>query len=183
MEKSKLEEYYEELALKWKDEYKNRYRVPKITKIILSGSSNIKDNKSLKELYDDTLAIACQLPKTTNSKKSVAAFGTRAGQPIGVMVTLRRRSIYWFLSKLIIALSRDRDFKGFKSINYLNNKISMDLGIKERHIFPEVNTRMNNLGINIHIDSNCRKEEDFKKLITGITGIPMKGEIKHGNKR
>src|SRR5258705_13346398 len=57
--------------------------------------------------------VTGQKPVTRRSKKSIAAFKVRKGQPIATMVTLRGTRMWEFLDRLMnIALPRVRDFKG-----------------------------------------------------------------------
>ncbi len=57
--------------------------------------------------------------------------------PIGVKVTLRRKTMYEFLDRLInIALPKVRDFHGVPT--KFDQRGNYNLGIKEWAIFPEV---------------------------------------------
>ena len=95
--------------------YKNVMAVPKIQKVVVNmGLGEATANAKIIETGADELArITGQKPVTRRSKKSIAQFKVRKGQPVGTMVTLRGERMWEFLDRLMsIALPRVRDFKG-----------------------------------------------------------------------
>ncbi len=81
--------------------------------------------------------ITGQKPKVVVAKKSVAGFKLRKGQPVAVLVTLRKKRLYDFIQRLVTyALPRAKDFYGIKE-NNVDNKGNLNLGFKEATIFPE----------------------------------------------
>jgi large subunit ribosomal protein L5 len=95
--------------------YKNPHQVPKIEKVILNMGLGeaIENPKILDSAVEELTLISGQKPVVTRARKSIAAFKLREGMPIGCRVTLRRRRMYDFLTKLInIAIPRIRDFRG-----------------------------------------------------------------------
>ena len=78
------------------------------------GLGEATSNAKIIETGADELArITGQKPVTRRSKKSIAQFKVRKGQPVGTMVTLRGERMWEFLDRLVsIALPRVRDFKG-----------------------------------------------------------------------
>ena len=120
---------------------KNKYQVPKLTKIVLNMGLGLHatDNKKIKSCVEDMTLIAGQKAIVTKYKKSIANFKTRKGTNAGIKVTLRSQKMYEFLDRLInIALPRIKDFRGLspKAIDRAGN---YSFGIKEHIIFPEVN--------------------------------------------
>ena len=88
-------------------------------------------------VLDRLAKITGQKPSLRSSKKSVASFKVRQGDPIGVSVTLRGARMYDFLDKLVhIALPRTRDFRGLKA-TAIDDMGNITIGIKENTIFPE----------------------------------------------
>jgi len=156
--KSRLEELYKtkirpELYTELK--LKNTMEIPAISKIVLNVGVKeaVNDSKAVtlvKEIIDQ---IAGQSSAKTLAKQSIATFKLRKGIPIGVMVTLRRANMYFFLDKLInVVLPAVRDFQGVKPV--LDGCGNYNLGIKDWMVFPEVNydkiDRSRGMNITIH---------------------------------
>jgi len=110
----------------------NPNAVPAIEKIVLNvGMGDARNNVTrLEQVQDQLTRITGQEPVVTRAKKSVASYGIRQGDPVGVKVTLRGDVMHHFLQKLIhISLPRSRDFSG------LDPSIHED-GIYAAHISP-----------------------------------------------
>jgi large subunit ribosomal protein L5 len=111
---------------------------PRIEKVIVSSGVGKKRDKKQLELIEDRLArITGQKPAPRAAKISIASFKVRAGDTVGLQVTLRGARMFDFLDKLIhIALPRTRDFRGVpaKAIDDMGN---LTIGIREHTIFPE----------------------------------------------
>ena len=103
-------------ALKEQFGYKNIFSSPKIQKVVISvgtGSGMKKDRNKNTFVSDRLLKITGQKPSVKGAKQSIATFKIRAGDPVGVVVTLRGARMYEFLDKLVnIALPRTKDFRG-----------------------------------------------------------------------
>ena len=120
---------------------KNKYMVPKVTKIILNIGLGLSanDKKVLQNCVEDMSLISGQKPVITKFKKSISNFKTRKNMPAGVKVTLRKNKMYEFLDRLVnIALPRIKDFQGL-NVNGFDNFGNYTFGIKEHIIFPEIN--------------------------------------------
>jgi len=120
---------------------KNKYMVPKVTKIILNMGLGLSanDKKVLQNCVEDMSLISGQKPVITKFKKSISNFKTRKNTPAGVKVTLRKNKMYEFLDRLVnIALPRIKDFRGL-NVNGFDNFGNYTFGIKEHIIFPEIN--------------------------------------------
>ena len=120
---------------------KNKYMVPKFSKIILNMGlgEDASDKKKVQNCIDDMSLISGQRPAVTKFKKSISNFKTRKGSTAGVKVTLRSNKMYEFLDRLVnIALPRIKDFRGLY-INSFDNFGNYSFGIKEHIIFPEIN--------------------------------------------
>ena len=128
-------------ALIEKFKYKNVMEVPKLEKITINmGLGEAKDNTKLMETAVEELGlISGQKPVVTKSKKSIANFKLRQGNPVGAKVTLRGENMFEFADKFFnISLPRVRDFKGV-SKNSFDGRGNYSMGIKEQLIFPEIN--------------------------------------------
>ena len=94
----RLKEHYEnKIISEIKKEFslKNKYMVPKFTKVILNMGlgQNANDKKILKNCIEDIALISGQMPVVTKFKKSISNFKTRKGMPAGVKVTLRKNKM------------------------------------------------------------------------------------------
>lgn len=160
--------------------YKNVMASPKLKKIVLNVGTGtmMKKDKNRNEAIALRLSkITGQKPALRGSKKSIASFKVRQGDPIGVMVTLRGARMYAFLEKLInVALPRTKDFRGIsrKVVDDIGN---LTLGIKEHTIFPETADEdiKDVFGLSITVVSSAKtKKEGF--AFYELLGIPFKGE-------
>ena len=140
---SRLREIYEKKIVPELIEefgYKNKFEVPKLTKIVLNMGVGeaVSDKKKLDSAAADLTAIAAQKSVITKAKKSIATYRLREGQPIGTKVTLRGKRMYDFLDKLIVvALPRVKDFRGLSKSKF-DGRGNYAFGIKEHLIFPEI---------------------------------------------
>ncbi len=123
-----------------KDKFKltNVNQAPRLVKISVStGIGSIKDKKKVELIANRIEKITGQKVTKKGSKKSIAAFKVREGDPVGYQVTLRGDRMISFLDKLLnVALPRTRDFRGIsrRSVDEMGN---YTLGIREHSIFPE----------------------------------------------
>src|SRR5207253_2586317 len=103
---SRLRERYEKEvipALKKEFGYANVMAVPKIQKVVVNmGLGEATSNAKIIDVGADELArITGQKPVMRRSKKSIAQFKVRKGQPVGTMVTLRGERMWEFLDRLM----------------------------------------------------------------------------------
>lgn len=163
--------------LKEKFRYGNHMRVPRLTKVIINMGLGeaIENIKILDSAIEEIGIITGQKPVITKSRKSISNFKLRAGVPIGVMVTLRRANMFYFLDKLMaIALPRVRDFKGVSAKGF-DGRGNYTLGIKEQIIFPEINyDKIDKIkGMNITIVTTARTDEEGMELLR-LLGMPFR---------
>ena len=119
---------------------KNKFEVPKITKIVVNigVGEAAADSKKIDSASSDLATITGQKPIVTKAKKSIAGFKLRKGVNIGCKVTLRKNRMYEFLDRLVyIALPRVRDFKGLSKKSF-DKSGNYSIGLKEQIIFPEI---------------------------------------------
>lgn len=157
--------------------YKNALQAPRLKKVVVNMGVGeaIQDVKMLEKSMEELAMITGQKPLMTRSKKAIANFKIRQGQPIGCRVTLRRQRMYEFLDRLIsVALPRIRDFRGLNPES-LDSDGNFSLGITEQAIFSEVDAdkinRVQGMDITLVIDSRSKKESlELLKLL----GFPFK---------
>src|SRR5687768_5588695 len=87
------EKYLNEVQAKLGEELnvKNKLAVPRLEKVVISvGLGEAKDNQGILDKVTTYIgALTGQKPVVTKAKKSISTFKVTAGQPVGVMVTLR----------------------------------------------------------------------------------------------
>jgi large subunit ribosomal protein L5 len=163
-------------ALQAKFGYKNKFAVPKLRKIVINmGIGDTRDNPSFLEKHMTELAaISGQRPIKCKAHKSIAGFKVKAGQIVGIMVTLRGNRMYDFLYRLInLAIPRIRDFRGL-SPRSLDNNFNYTIGIKEQIIFPEVDyDKVERVrGMNITLVTTGKNREETLELLS-LLGLPL----------
>lgn len=125
-------------ALKEKLHLTNPMQAPRLLKVAIScGFGSVKDKKKVELIADRLAKITGQKPAVKTTKKAIASFKTRLGDPIGYQITLRGKRMYEFLDRLVhIALPRTKDFRGLSrdSVDAMGN---YTIGIKEHTIFAE----------------------------------------------
>src|SRR4029077_19019643 len=112
----------------------------KIKKVVVNmGLGEATSNAKIIETGSDELArITGQHPPPRRSKKSIAQFKVRKGQPVGTSVTLRGERMYEFLDRLLsIALPRVRDFRGVSPRGF-DGRGNYTLGLRDQLLFPEI---------------------------------------------
>jgi large subunit ribosomal protein L5 len=162
--------------------YKNVMAVPKIHKVVVNmGLGEATANAKIIETGADELArITGQKPVTRRSKKSIAQFKVRKGQPVGTMVTLRGERMWEFLDRLMsIALPRVRDFKGVSPKGF-DGRGNYTLGLRDQLLFPEIDYMKVDKarGMNVSVVTTARTDEEARKLLQFI-GVPA--ELRAGD--
>jgi large subunit ribosomal protein L5 len=168
-------------ALKEKHGYKNIHEIPKITKVVVNTSIGAgSDSKEALEIAKSEIStITGQRPIATISKKSIANFKLRQGQAIGAKVTLRGRTMYEFLERLIrMSLPRIRDFRGVSTKAFDGNG-NYTLGVTDQSIFPEIELDKikRNIGFDITIVTTARTNAEAKSLLSEL-GMPFADKAK-----
>jgi large subunit ribosomal protein L5 len=123
---------------------KNDLRVPRPLKAIVQIGigkfvTNNPDQKDtiVEEASYILSRITGQKPKIVTAKKSVSGFKLRKGQPVALLVTLRKKRLLDFIERFVsYALPRAKDFKGIYREN-LDKKGNINVGLRDATIFPE----------------------------------------------
>ena len=177
---SRLTERYQETAvpaLTKEFGYTNMMAVPKLERVVVNmGLGEAAQNAKLIDAGADDLArITGQKPLTTRARKSVAQFKVRQGQPIGVVVTLRRQRMCEFLDRLIsIALPRVRDFRGVSPKGF-DGRGNYTLGLRDQLMFLEIDYMQvdKSRGMNISVVTTARTDEEGRRLLQ-LVGMPFR---------
>jgi large subunit ribosomal protein L5 len=156
---------------------------PGVTKVVVNvGVGDALDNgKFLDEAVRDLTKITGQKPVINKSKRNIANFKLRAGEPIGTSVTLRGYKMWSFLDRLMnVALPRVRDFRGV-SPNSFDGRGNYTMGITEQLVFPEVNydevSRIR--GMEVTIVTTAQDDESGRALLRKL-GMPFKEATENG---
>ena len=160
---------------------RNVMRLPKIEKVVLNmGIGDARENaKVLKAAVEELTAISGQKAVVTHAKKAISNFKTRAGDPVGVRVTLRTTRMYEFLERFIsVASPRIRDFQGLPAKGF-DGQGNYNFGIEEQIIFPEIDyDKVNKIrGMNISIVTTSQTDEEGYELLVAM-GLPLRQKRK-----
>jgi large subunit ribosomal protein L5 len=160
---------------------KNPHQVPNLVKITLNVGMGeaIKQPKVLDAIVDELAVITGQKPLRTKAKKSIANFGQREGQEIGVAVTLRGARMWEFLDRFIsAALPRVRDFRGLNTRAF-DGRGNYSLGVKEQMIFPEISYDLVETihGMDITFVTTTNRDDMAFALLREL-GMPFRGDDK-----
>ena len=176
---SRLNDFYKSdvaPALMAKFNYSSPMQIPKLNKVVINvGAGEAKENpKAIDAIIADLTAITGQKAVPTTAKKSVSNFKIRAGQKIGVKVTLRAENMWEFVDKFFnLALPRVRDFKGINP-NAFDGRGNYSVGLKEQLIFPEIEyDKVDKVrGMDIVFVTTANTDEEAKELLT-LLGAPF----------
>ncbi len=159
----------------------NTHQVPQLEKIVLNVGMGeaIKTPKVLDAVVDELAVISGQKPVRKKAKKSIANFGLREGQEIGVCVTLRGVRMWEFLDRFVqTALPRVRDFRGLSTRSF-DGRGNYSMGVKEQMIFPEINyDQVEQIhGMDITFVTTTDKDDQALALLREL-GMPFRGDEK-----
>jgi len=176
------EKYLKEVVpgLKTKFNYSSVMQVPKIEKICINKGigAAVADKKLIDQGIEEITSITGQKAVPTRSKKDISNFKLRAGQAIGVRVTLRGNKMYEFLDRLVsVAIPRVRDFKGVSDKGF-DQHGNYTLGVKEQIIFPEISIdKVNKInGMDITFVTTAQTKEESYELLKAM-GMPFAHKI------
>ncbi len=163
-------------ALKKQFGIDNTNAVPKVTSVTLSVglSQGIKDPKVTETVEQTLRRITGQQPVKTKAKKSIASFKIREGQIVGIMVTLRGKRMWDFLTRLTaFTFPRIRDFRGI-SAKSIDSRGNLSIGFRENLAFPEIRPdeveRVHGLQVTVSTTAGTRERGDA--LLRGL-GFPF----------
>lgn len=165
-------------ALKEKLGLANAMQTPRLVKVVISnGFGSVKDKKKVELIADRLAKITGQKPAVRSTKKAIATFKTRQGDPVGYQITLRGKRMTEFLDRLIhVALPRTKDFRGL-SRTAIDDMGNYTLGIKEHTIFPETSDEdlKDVFGLAATIVTTSKDKKHTLAFLEHI-GLPLKRE-------
>ena len=155
--------------------YTNPHQVPRLEKIVINmGVSASLEKSAVDDAARDLGTITGRKAVINRSRKSVANFKLRKGQPIGCRVTLRRDVMYEFLDRLVAAaLPRIRDFRGVSSRSF-DGRGNYSLGLADQSIFPEIDLDKikRHQGMDVTIVTTARTDAEALELLK-LMGMPF----------
>jgi large subunit ribosomal protein L5 len=169
--------YLEEVrpALMEKRKYTNPHQVPRLEKIVIHmGVSAQLEKSALDDAMKELAQITGRKPVVDKSRKSIANFKLRQGQPIGCHVTLRREVMYEFFDRLVAAaLPRIRDFRGVSPRSF-DGRGNYSLGLPDQTIFPEIELDKikRQQGMDITIVTTAPNDDEARDLLK-LLGMPF----------
>lgn len=164
-------------ALKTQFSYKNVMQIPTLTKIVVNMGVGdaARDSKLIEGAIRDLATITGQKPQVTKSRKSIAQFKLREGQPIGAHVTMRGDRMWEFADRLLsISLPRIRDFRGL-SPKQFDGKGNYTFGLTEQVVFPEISQDKIDRprGMDITFVTTAKNDAEGHALLKAL-GFPFK---------
>ncbi len=169
-------------ALKEKLGCTNPHQVPTLEKIVVTTCMGSAPDR--KVAVDDAVIeiakITGQKPSITYSKKAVANFKLRAGEPLGARVTLRGERMWDFLLRFIHITSPNiRDFRGISSKSF-DGMGNYALGFADQSVFPEIELDQikRQIGFDIIFVTSAKTDEAGRALLAEL-GMPFR-DLKKG---
>ena len=155
----------------------NVHALPRIEKVTVNVGIN-KSKMDSKEMHayiaESLKQITGQRPVFRSSRIAISNFGIREGSIVGVMVTLRGKSMYAFLDKFLhVALPRVRDFRGVTT--KLDGHGNYSIGLREHSIFPEIPPPEASkiFGLQITITTSTGSDDEARALLKEM-GMPFR---------
>lgn len=158
----------------------NKMAVPKLVKIVVNcgiGAEAQKDKKIIEKVTEQLGIITGQKPHITRAKQAISSFKLRAGDPVGLRVTLRGVRMYDFILRLtVVALPRVRDFRGIPNKGF-DGRGNYTLGLSEQTLFPELDYGLIDRvrGFEITFVTNAKNDKGGKTLLKAL-GMPFAKE-------
>lgn len=154
----------------------NPMSVPKLVKVVVNCGMGeaLKDKKTLEKMSTQLSLITGQKPHVRVAARAISTFKLRAGDAIGLRVTLRGKRMVDFVRRLVaIALPRVRDFRGIP-VRGFDGRGNYTLGISEQTIFPELPYSLvdKTRGFEVTFVTTATNNEEGKKLLTEL-GLPF----------
>jgi|TARA_B110000037_G_scaffold153217_1_gene172787 large subunit ribosomal protein L5 len=164
-------------ALKEKLGYTNPHQVPQLEKIVVTSCMGKAPDR--KVAVDDAVVeiskITGQKPSITFSKKAVANFKLREGEPLGARVTLRGERMWEFLHRFInVTAPNIRDFRGISPKSF-DGRGNYACGISDQTIFPEIEIDQVKrvIGFDLIFVTSAKTNDEGRELLSAL-GMPFR---------
>ena len=156
--------------------YSNAMSVPTLSRIVVNvGLGEALTNaRAVETATADLMTITGQRPIVTRAKRAISNFRLRAGNPVGLKVTLRGNRMWEFFDRLVNAgLPRTRDFRGVP-LEAFDGRGNYSLGISEQVIFPEIDFAAIDRvrGMQVNIVTTALTDEEGRRLLS-LLGMPF----------
>ncbi|MDP3685748.1 MAG: 50S ribosomal protein L5 [bacterium] len=154
----------------------NPHALPRIRAVVIASGvgKHRTEGKFLEDATQGLTLLAGQKPAPRPAKTSIAGFKLRAGQPVGLVVTLRGRRMEDFLARLLwVVLPRVRDFRGIP-YRTVDGRGNLTIGFRDASAFPEVDpAKIETLfGLQVTMVTNARSHEEGLALFRAL-GFPL----------
>jgi large subunit ribosomal protein L5 len=155
---------------------KNPMAIPRLEKIVINCGLGeaLTDKKVLGKMEAQLLIICGQKPVITKAKKAISSFKLREEDPIGLKVTLRKKRMWDFFTRLVsVALPRVHDFRGVPKKGF-DGRGNYTLGLSEQTIFPELDFDLVDKvrGFEVTFVTTAVSNDQGRALLEGL-GIPF----------
>jgi large subunit ribosomal protein L5 len=142
------------------------------------------EEKILPQVVRDIASVTGQQPQVRRAKESIAGFKLRAGQIVGLRVTLRQEKAVDFFERLItIVLPRVRDFNGLEQSS-IDQGGTLNVGVRDHLVFPEISPEKSPVSFSIGVSVVPKIRNHDTSVETFATfGVPMKKEAATTKKR
>ncbi len=173
------EQYRTEVASALKEQLNldNAMQIPRMDKVVVNMGigEGISEPKQIEAAMEELAVITGQKPRLNRSRKSIANFKLRQGNPVGVSVTMRGDRMWEFFDRLVaVAIPRIRDFRGLNPKSF-DGRGNYSFGVTEQLIFPEIDydkvTAVR--GMDITICTTADSDEHAKALLEAF-GFPFR---------
>jgi len=175
-----LQQYYKDKvvpALTKKLGYTNPHQVPRLEKIVVTSCMGKAPDR--KVAVDDAVVeiskITGQKPSITFSKKAVANFKLREGEPLGARVTLRGPRMWEFLHRFInVTAPNIRDFRGISPKSF-DGRGNYACGVSDQTIFPEIEIDQvkRQIGFDLIFVTSANNNDEGRELLIAL-GMPFR---------
>jgi len=164
-------------ALTKKLGYTNPHQVPRLEKIVVTSCmGKAPDGKvAVDDAVVEISKITGQKPSITFSKKAVANFKLREGEPLGSRVTLRGARMWEFLHRFInVTAPNIRDFRGISSKSF-DGRGNYACGVSDQTIFPEIEIDQvkRQIGFDLIFVTSANNNDEGRELLIAL-GMPFR---------
>jgi large subunit ribosomal protein L5 len=163
--------------------YTNPHQVPRLEKIVVATCMGKAPDRKI--AVDDAVVevskITGQRPTITFSKKAVANFKLREGEPLGARVTLRGARMWEFMHRFInVTAPNIRDFRGLTSKSF-DGRGNYAVGFADQTIFPEIELDQikRQIGFDLIFVTSANTDAEGRELLAEL-GMPFR-DMKKAN--
>lgn len=157
--------------------YTNPHQVPRLEKIVIQSCMGKSPDRKI--AVDDAAAeitkITGQRPSVSFSRKAVANFKLREGEPLSARVTLRGTRMWEFMYRFTnITAPNIRDFRGVSSKSF-DGRGNYACGVTEQSIFPEIEIDQikRPVGFDLVFVTSASNDAEGRELLAEL-GMPFR---------